>query len=210
MNKIDEHSLTRPLQDKVDKDFGRTGQPVTGEQVLKMLDQKIRLKINLTPELIEEIGLSLIMNKANVNLVADEFHLEPYELRMLIKTEPVLAAYWSQAYVEIKSMVDSKVLARIEAGDDDWLKEVAKMMYRGRDKGAYNPNELGLLGYDDKMAQQQAEAVKDETSKGGEQTVNLVFGEVTIRLGKGQSAVDALLQEVEKDYIDAEEVDEDF
>ena len=208
---LNQYSLTKSLQDKVDKNMASVVVPKTADQIMKEYTTKIKQAHFLQPEKFDDIGEALIANRANIDRTAQQFGLRPHDLRILIRSEPILWAYWEIAYQEVKGLVDSKVLDILEREGDDQDKTVIlavfKTLYGGRAKGGYNPNEFGLVGYGDPVASKQRDAVQEDVDKDRESKVNVIlqFNDRTVEIDGSRTVASIMLDKEEEDYVDAEE-----
>lgn len=199
---VDMYSLTKHMQRQSDNELVNVNQAKTTDQVLKDVAYAVKAKHQLEIDSFEEIGVALIANKANIKKTAKQFKMDATELRMLIRVEPILNAYWRAAYHEVKALVDDKVIELLEAGEDkDILKEVFRKMYAGRKMGGYNINELGGIGYGDAMAAEQQQHIKHdiEAEANSKHTIIIEFDTKTIELNNDSTVEGQLL-----DCVDAE------
>lgn len=208
LKEVDEYRLTRIDQKTADLEMVKVSTSRDPAQLLADLNYKIKHKYMLTTlQKFEEIGEKLIENSANVSKTAHFFLMDAHELRTLIRTEPILYAYWQHAFRGLKSLVDDKVIELLEEGDKRMIQIVYKNMYAGRGRGGYNPNEFGLSGYDDPLSAEQHEAVKADIEGGNPdgKTIVMNFGSSTVVVKDGESVHNALIES----FIDADIEDEE-
>lgn len=203
---LDIYSLTSEIQRKANNELVNVNQAKSTDQVMSDVAYAIKAKHQLEISNYDEIGVALIVNRANIQKTARQFKLDPTELRMLIRTEPILHGYWRAAYHEIKALTDDRVIELLEQGGEenkDILKMVYNKFYSGRKNGGYNPNELGAIGYKDPAAiEQQEEIKKDLEQEDNKYTVIIEFAEKAVTLNDEESVEGQLLESIDVDELD--------
>lgn len=136
------------------------------EIMKRTADASTNLSEILPTEEIDKIGMTLISSYCSLEATAQKLGMSTARLKWLITNVPELEVYYEIAHEGIKTFTDSEIIKRLRAGDDDILKLVFNKLYAGRNKGGYNPSEIGTYGYNSKLGKQLAAETEKDRGKG--------------------------------------------
>ena len=123
----------------------------------------------LDDDAIDRIGFTLLRYYGSIEMAAEYLELRAAQLTYLIANNIELQEYHKLAHTGLKQLTDANVIEELmrekHQKNKPFTKMVYKQIYKGRDKGGYNPAEIGTSGYGDKLSEELASITRKDMDK---------------------------------------------